>query len=58
MMTNSELRRMARRHLDGRWGDLVLVTFLYYILSSCISFPFQVGMDENIWKLFSLPLGW
>ena len=57
-MTNSELRRMARRHLDGRWGDLVLVTFLYYILSSCISFPFQVGMDENIWKLFSLPLGW
>lgn len=58
MMTNSELRRTARRHLEGRWGDLVLVTFLYYIISSALSFPFQLGMDESIWKAFPIPFEW
>ena len=53
MTTNSELRRLARRHLDGRWGDMVLCTLLYYIISLFVSVFAQLGNLFQEGELFS-----
>ena len=37
MLTNSELRKKARRVLEGAWGKAVIVTLIYYVISAGLS---------------------
>lgn len=43
MKSNSSLRAEALRHLDGKWGTFVLITFLYTFIAFVCGLPSQVS---------------
>lgn len=57
-MTNSELRSMARSQLYERWGNMALITFLYAFICGVVSFPYQISVDDSLWRVFSIPSDW
>ena len=60
--TNSELRKMARNTLDGRWGASAVVVLIYYLITSSIPLGTTLmGFNSplfDLWSLLCLPLGW
>lgn len=70
--TNSEIRRVARESLSGNWGNGVIATLLYWLITTAVNvillfvpfgqIHFDTGGTTNIlnffaWLLF-IPLQW
>ena len=67
MLTNSELRKKARRVLEGAWGKAVIVTLIYYVISAGLSASVSIPFGSDLWlsngssmvmTLLCLPLSW
>ncbi len=67
MLTNSEVRKRARRVLEGNWGTAVFAAVVYYVivlgLSSCVSIPFAYNLwisngSSVLMTLLCMPLSW
>lgn len=43
MLTNKELRAVAREQLNGRWGNPVLASLIYFVLFAIVSIIPKVG---------------
>ncbi len=43
MLTNKEITRQARECLQGKWGFMALVTFIYAVIMGGLNFVFFVG---------------
>ncbi len=48
MLTNSELRRMARESLQGNWVNAVLGVFIYGVILSALSYIPFIGWIGTI----------